>query len=250
MFIALTTDSLRGYGLNRIFAFAKELGFDAIDLSVDPKSWDTQDADYIKTLIDQYNLPVIAIGTPANTTPKHIEDAVEMAKVLGTKMIVVQPPKLLNFRYTQWLKNEIPKIRKRENISIALENAPADTFFGIIPEHAMNNINELKKFKHAAIDTSRVAEKKEDLLRVYNALNKYLVLIHLSNVSHGKSYSTPEEGILPIESLLTKLNQEGFGGVISLKIDPKKLMVGKEAKVKEKLTHAKKYCEKYLGKGV
>lgn len=248
MFITLTTDSLRGYGLNRIFAFAKELGFDGIDLAVDTKIWDTQNSTYVKSLIDEYKMPVLSISTPANTTPKHIEEAVAMAKVIGTKMIVVQPPKLLNFRYTQWLKNEIPKIRKRENISIALENAPADTFLGIIPEHAMNNINELKKFKHAAIDTSRIAEKKEDLLRVYNALNKYLVLIHLSNVSRGKSYCTPEEGILPIESLLTKLNQEGFAGVISFKVDPKKIMVGKDDKMKEKLTHAKKYCEKYLGK--
>lgn len=248
MLLTINTESLRGYGLNRIFAFVKRLGFDGVDLAIDPKNYDTQDSNYVKSLIDQYHLPVIALQTPERTTQKKVLEAVEMAKKLGVKIIIVQPPKILDFKYTSWLKKEIPKIREKENISIALENAPSGTFLGFLPEHAMSSLNELKKFKHACLDTSRVAEKKEDLIRVYNALRKYLVHIHLSNVHHGKPYSPVDEGILPLESFLSKLKQDHFKGAVSLKISPKFIHAGEDEKMLEALKHSQEFCLKYLEK--
>ena len=170
--ITLSTDSLKGYGLNRIFKFIKEAGFDGVDLYIDPRDFDTQDADYVKELMEEFKLPVVALQTPMNATAKNVVAAVEMAKKLGAKVLVVQPPKVFNFKYIKWLGAEVPKIRQREEISIALENAPAQMFLGIIPEHAMNNLNELRKFKHAALDTTRIAQKKDDLIRVCHILRK------------------------------------------------------------------------------
>ena len=48
--LTLSTDSLKGYGLNRIFEFAKDADFDGIDLAVDPTVLDTQNSGYIKEL--------------------------------------------------------------------------------------------------------------------------------------------------------------------------------------------------------
>jgi sugar phosphate isomerase/epimerase len=244
--LAICSDSLKGYGLNRIFKLVKEAGFDGIDLNVDPKNFDTQDAEYVKTLIDQYQLPVLAISTPVTSSAKKIQGAVDMAKILGTKVIVIQPPKIFDFQYSTWLKNEIPKIRQRENISIALENAPSETFLGIIPEHSMNNVIDLKKFKHVCIDTTRVASRKEDLIRIYKTLKPYLVHTHLSNIKNGTPYSMPDTGILPIESFLTKLKQDGFPGTISMKINPKFMDVGDDNKVKKHLDDLKKYFITYF----
>lgn len=246
--ITLSTDSLRGYGLNRIFEFIKEAGYDGVDLYVDPKDFDTQDADYIKKLIDEFGLPVVSLQTQNNATAKNIVEAVTMAKKIGTKIIIVQPPKMFNFKYIKWLTNEVPKIRQREEISIALENAPSATFLGIIPEHALNNLNELRKFKHAALDTTRVAQKKDDLIRVFNILRKYLVHVHISNVKKGKGYAMPDEGILPLESFLTKLKQEGYKGAISFKIHPKFLRAGDHEKVLKNLAECKKFYTDYYVK--
>lgn len=243
--IVLSSDSLRGYGLNRIFQLIQKAGFDGVDLFIDPKDFDTQDSDYIKSLIDQYQLPVISLQTPMNATAKTIIHAVNMAKELGTKVVIVQPPKMFNFKYIKWLTNEVPKIRQREDISIALENAPSDMFLGIIPEHALNNLNELRKFKHAALDTTRVAQKKDDLIRVYHILRKYLVHVHISNVKKGKGYAMPDEGILPLESFFTKLKQEGYRGAISFKIHPKFLQAGDETKVLKNLAECKKFYQEY-----
>lgn len=244
--LTLSTDSLKGYGLNRIFEFVKEAGYDGIDLAIDQKNYDTQNAEYIKSLSDATGVPVIAIQTPQNATPKKIKLAVDMAKLLGTKIVIIQPPKIFDFKYTQWMKNEIPKLRQKENISIALENAPSATFFGIIPEHAMGNVLDLKKFKHACMDTTRIAQRKEDLIRIYKSLSKYLVHIHLSNVKSGAPYALPEKGILPIESLLTKLKQDKFPGAISLKVNPKFLEAGDDEKMLKILATQKLFYETYF----
>lgn len=244
--LAICSDSLRGYGLNRVFEFVKEAGFDGIDLNIDPKNFDSMDTDYIKGLIDQYQVPVLAISTPVTGSAKKIEGAIEMAKTLNCKVIVIQPPKIFDFQYANWLKNEIPKIRQKENISIALENAPTESFLGIIPEHSMNNVVDLKKFKHVCIDSTRIASKKEDLIRIYKALKPYLVHVHLSNVKNGIPYSPPDSGILPIESFLTKLKQDGFPGTISMKINPKFLELGNDEKVLKSLGELKEFYQTYF----
>jgi len=243
--LALSTDSLNGYGLNRIFAFAKEAEYEGIDLYISPKLYDTQNAKYIKSLSTEYKIPVVAMQLP-DPTPKRIEKAIEIAKTVGCKVIVVQPPKIFSVRQTSWLKTQVPKIRAKENISIALENAPSDMILGFIPKHAMNNVVEMKKFKHACIDTTRVATKKQDLIRIYKSLSKYLVHVHLSNVKGSKKYYLPDDGILPLESFLTKLRQDNFPGSISMKVNPKYLNAGNDEKLMKHLKDMKEYYDKYF----
>ncbi len=243
--LALSTDSLNGYGLNRIFAFAKEAGYDGIDLRIAKKQYDTQNASYVKSLSDKYNLPVVAIQLP-DPTPKQLEKTIEIAKEVSCKVIIVQPPRIFSVRQTSWLKKQVPKLRAKENISIALENAPADMILGFIPKHAMNNVVEMKKFKHACIDTTRVAIRKQDLMRLYKTLSKYLVHIHLSNVRGSKRYYRPDDGILPLESFLTKLKQDKFPGSVSIKVNPKYLHAGNDQKVMKNLKEMKDYYDKYF----
>lgn len=244
--LSICTDSFKGYGLNRIFEFVKKAGYDGIDLNIDPRNFDTQNTAYIKSLVELYQLPVLSISTPATASAKKIQTAVDMAKELGVKIIVIQPPKIFDFQYANWLKSEIPKIRQRESISIALENAPSENFLGFIPGHAMNNVIDLKKFKHVCIDTTRIASKKEDLIRIYKTLKPFLVHVHLSNVKAGIPYSPPQSGILPIESFLTKLKQDGFPGAISMKINPQFLNVGDDTKVLSDLADLKDFYTTYF----
>ena len=245
--LAISTDTFRGYGLNRIFQMVKQAGYDGLDLSIDPRNFDTQNIDYVKSLVDETGLPVLAITAAHNANQKKVQKAVEMAKTLGTKVIVVQPPKIFDFKYIQWLKNEIPKIRQKESISIALENAPSKHFLGIIPEHAMGGILDMKKFKHACLDTSRMAQKKEDLIRIYNALKKFLVHVHLSNVKSGKQYYPPQKGVLPVESFLTKLKQDNFRGAIAIKVNGKYINAGDDEKLMKELKEMKEFYDKYFG---
>lgn len=246
--LALSSDSLTGYGLNRIFEIAKKLDFDGLDLAINKKDFDTQNATYIRELVETFRLPVVSIQTAPNASHQDILDTVEMAKKIGTRIVIVQPPRITNFKQIQWLKTKVPKIRKKENISIALENGSSKTFLGFIPKRAMNNLNELRKFKHVCLDTTRLYSKKTDLIRAYGFLKNYLVHIHLSNVYNRRHYYLPTAGNLPLESFLAKLKQNNFKGAISLRIKPKYLEVGDDEKVLDHLKECKKFYEKYFVK--
>lgn len=243
--IVLSTDSLRGYGLNRIFELAKKAGYEGIDLSVNYGQFDTYNEEYLKQLIQEYNIPIQSISAPNQMASKNIKQLINMAKELNVKVVILQPPKFLDFKLSSWLKKEIPKLRETNKMSIALENAPAGTLLGILPGHALSNTQDMKKFKHIALDTARIGEKREDLIRTYSSFKKYLVHIHLSDLHLGKKYGIPGEGILPLESLLTKLKQDSYPGAISIKILPKHLHAGNDEKVVEELVKIKKYYDKY-----
>ena len=96
--LLLCTDTLRGYGLNRIFKLAKEAGYEGIDLSVDFGLFDTYNKEYIKELVDEYQLPVHAISAPRQVSSKKIKEIVEVAKYVGAKVIILQPPKIHEFK--------------------------------------------------------------------------------------------------------------------------------------------------------
>jgi sugar phosphate isomerase/epimerase len=244
--LTISTDSLKGYGLNRIFEFAKNAGYEGIDLVIDPLNYDTQNSEYLQALIAESGIPIVSVQTPTNCNPKKVEKAVEICKKIKCDILIIQPPKLFEFKYIAWLKREVPKIREKENLSIAMENAPSSNFLGIIPDHAMDNISSLREFQHVCIDTSRVAQKNQDIIRIYKALKKFIVQIHLSNVKSGQSYHLPDKGILPLESLLAKMKQDNFEGHFSLKVLPKFLAAGDDEKVLSKLIEAKKFYLKYF----
>jgi len=243
--LLLSTDALRGYGLNRIFELAKTADYDGIDLALDFGKFDTTNADYLKKLIKEYKLPIHSISAPKEVAAKRMKEIIELGKKVEAKVVVFQPPKIHKFKLSAWMRKEIPKLREKNFMSIALENAPAGTYLGFIPEHALSNTNDLKSFKHVSLDTARIGERKKDLIRAYNSFKKYLVHVHLSNLYRGKKYSPPQEGIMPLESFLTKLKQDKYPGAISMKIMPKHLGVGDDEKVIEELKKAKKYYDKY-----
>lgn len=246
--LALSTDTLKGYGLDRIFEFASQLQFDAIDLALDTKQYDTFNADYLKKLSKTYNIPIIALQTPKEAGVNTVNKSIELAKHLNCQIVVVQPPKIFDRKYANWLRHEAPIIRKKEQLSIALENAANKTYLGFIPEYTMNNINELRKFKHACLDTTRVAQKKEDLMRAYNFLKNYLVHIHLSNMHRNRAYYLPHEGMLPLESFLAKLKQDDFKGAISIKVNPKYIEAEHEDRMLKNLQDIKEFYEKFFVK--
>ncbi|QQR83947.1 sugar phosphate isomerase/epimerase [Candidatus Peregrinibacteria bacterium] len=245
--LVLHTDSLQKYGLNRIFEFAKEAGYDGVEIGVDKNNFDTQNAEYIKALSDSYKLPIMAIHSPSNSTQKIVEHIINMAVFLECPVIVINPPKLTDFKFTRWLKKEGPLLRKKKDIQIALANAAGKTIFGFLPERAMNNVSDLKEFGMVSLDCSSTNSKKIDLIRFYENLKKLVVHVHLSNVHNHREYSLPNEGILPLESFLKKLKQNKYTGVISLRVRPNELMAGEDEKVVEQLKKAKKFIEEYYG---
>lgn len=244
--IALHTSSLHKYGLNRIFQFTKEAGYDGIEIEVDRNNLDTQNAQYIQELSEQYSLPVVALHAPTDDSEKSVEHVIDMAAYLNCPVVVIAPPKFMDFKFTRWLKREIPIIRKKKNIQIALLNAGGKTMLGFLPERALNNLSDLKSFGMVAIDCSMTSSKKQDLIRFYDYLKKLTVHVHLSNVKRHREYSLPNEGILPLESFLKKLKENKYSGALSIRVRPSELSAGDDEKVVKTLKKVKNFVEEYF----
>ncbi|MBU0727151.1 sugar phosphate isomerase/epimerase [Patescibacteria group bacterium] len=244
--ITLHTESLHKYGLNRIFEFAQKAGYDGIEIGIDKNNYDTQNAEYIKSLSDEYKLPVAALHTPIDGSEKSVEFVVEMAEYLKCPVVIISPPKLLDFKFTNWLKKEIPDLRKKKKVQIALANAKGETFLGFLPARALSNVTDLKKFGMVALDCSSTVSKKWDLIRIYEHLKKLVVHVHISNVRKHKDYSLPNEGILPLESFLKKLKSNNYKGAISVRVRPTELGAGEDEKVIKKLRKVKAFINEFF----
>lgn len=243
--IALHTGSLKKYGLSRIFEFAKDARYDGIEIGVENNNYDTQNAEYIKELSEKFKLPIVALHAPENGSAKSVKHVTEMAVYLKCPVVVVSPPKIFDFKFTNWLKKEVKELRKKKGIQIALTNTGGKTILGFLPERSLNNLTDLKKFGMISLDCASTVSKKWDLIRTYEHIKKLVVHVHLSNVRKHKEYALPTEGIIPVESFLKKLKSNNYKGSISLRVLPSELSAGDDDKVLTKLKKVKSFIEEY-----
>lgn len=243
--LAITTDSLAGYGLDRAFAIAAEAGLDGIEVSITHDDYDTQDADYLKSLSTRYKVPIVAVSAPEDASPSKAENTVDLALAVGASIITVTPPSLFDFHYKKWVEDDMRIVRKKKNVRIALTNPPTQTILGILPKYSVSSTTELKSFPDVALDTSNAGSRHEPLIDVYSALKPSIVHIYLANARLGREHLLPDDGNVPLESLLTRLARDGYKGVFSLKINPKALGVGRLDRVFESIKKAQDFVAKY-----
>ena len=241
----LSTDSLRGYGLNRIFKFAKEIGFDGLEIALDLRQFDTQNAEYLNELKEEHGLPIRVVRTFPDSTIKQSSLAFDIARDVGAKTVVLEPPRLFDFKYKSWLKKQVPLLRKKYGFHVALKNGPSEYLWGVLPGRSMSSIPEMQNFKEVCLDVSNLYEKKLDLIRAYEILKPYLVHVHLSNVLRGKDHSLPEDGTMPVESFLTKLCKDKYEYDISLLVRPRLLDAGDDKLMVKNLEKTLKYMNRY-----
>jgi len=77
--LLLSSDTLTGFGLDRVFETAKEIGFGGIDIAI-RKNFDAWDPDYVKKLSDKHNLPVKIIQTSSNLNAKEFNLALDLCE--------------------------------------------------------------------------------------------------------------------------------------------------------------------------
>lgn len=242
----LSTDCMLGYGLNRIFEFAKEAKFDGIELAMNIRLFDTQNADYINRLKKEYKLPVEVLRTFPNSTVKQTLMALELAKDVGAKMVVLEPPKLFDFKYKEWMKKQVPSLRKKYKLMIALKNGPSEYLWGVLPKRALSSIPDLQNFKEVSLDISNLYDKKIDLMRAYEIMKPYMVHVHMSNVLKGSDHNLPNDGIMPVESFLTKLKKDKYSHSVSLLVKPRALEAGNDKAMMKNLDKVKKFYDRYV----
>lgn len=204
----LSTSSLSGYGLHRIFLLAKQGGFDGIDLSVDFGQFDSYDASYIDALIQSTDISVISITAPERKlNKKQCDQLLTLADDLGVKIVNLHPPHRLD-KERDWFGEYLQIVAsKYPNIVINIINAPPKTWLFIISEYGDARPETIKKITaHTALSIENVEPGSGvDLMKTLVLLGSTMGFIYLSDKTEEENGLFPGEGNMPIESLLIKL---------------------------------------------
>lgn len=249
--LLLSTSSLTWYGLHKIFLFAKQASYDWIDLELIFSNYDFWDADYINSLIKEFNLPVLSITAPdKGLNTKKVDEIIKLALDIKAQNITFAPPNITD-KDKDWYGNLI-KIKKQYSISISIKNIEAKFMFFIIPEFKNASISEIKKITwDTALDISAVDTSSwMDITKIQKLLWVSMKNIYLSDRLLEKKYLLPWKldwlSNLPLESFLMRLKANYYNSFITLKVNPKELSVWTNDVLLDKLNKFKLYLEKYI----
>jgi sugar phosphate isomerase/epimerase len=142
--ILLSTDTLSGYGLDHIFEVAESAGFGGIDLAM-WKNFDTWNSGYVKKLKAKHNISVPIIQVSSDINSKEMTQALELAAILETKTIVINPPSTFNISSYHFITSKLPQIQAdNPTIQFAIINPPEDMVFILpIPKFKFSNIEQI-----------------------------------------------------------------------------------------------------------
>ena len=244
--LLISSDTLVWYGLDMTFMLAKELWYDGIDLAL----WNNFDAwniEYVKRLVDMYEIPVKVIQLSNNLNKKELNYGIELAKELNVKNININAPKYYNYRARKFIEENLPLYQKAHaSIKFSIINPPKTSLLNMIPQYAFANMAEVFKTYNltVALDISNIEEEKFDLHLIKKLPNliPYIPVIYLSDKDKTWRGHLPLwEGNMKVPTFLKKLKQLEFDGLFSIKIKIDKKDLVDIEKVKLMLKKCKTY---------
>jgi sugar phosphate isomerase/epimerase len=251
--LLLSTAPFYRYPLREAFRYAREAGFEAVEVMVttDPT---TQDARSMSELAEEFGLQIGAIHAPFLLLTRRvwgadpigkIYRATQVAEAAGIPLVVVHPPYKWQIRYRRWVDASLAEYSARAGITIGVENMFPVKLRGDrgLRFHASQELDDLDRYPHLVLDTSHLAVAGYDVVDAYRRYRTKVLHFHLSN-NAGKgwdSHLSVDEGVLPLNDLLDEVAGDGFAGTIALELDLRPYLGDDEA-VREVLVRNRKFC--------
>jgi sugar phosphate isomerase/epimerase len=226
--VIFSTGSLYPFGLERVYAWASEAGFDGVEIMMDER-WDTYQEDNLGSLVERHGVPILALHTPLYRGAWGLgpeETLVRVARLaarMAVSVVVVHPPPL-GRPLEIWKAGPLREAREH-GVMVAVENMPrsgAGGMFSVrrrscyLPEH-LADVGEV------TFDTSHAGASRVDLLRAHSILATQLRHVHLSdsNLEAGcDEHRVPGKGRLPLKPFLAALAASGYPGAVNLELKP------------------------------
>ncbi len=238
-----------------------EAGFTEIELMVtrDPS---TQRADIPLRLAEERGLRIRSLHAPFLVITKNvwgmdplgkIRVGAEMCQALGADSMIVHPPYLWEREYAAWVTSEAEAFAAETGVTLAIETMYPKWVAGrrlrayrwLEPEELVDAA------AHVALDTSHLAVGRQDILSAYEILRPKLTHVHLSNnAGDGRDgHLELEQGILPVDRLLSEMRRTEYAGAISLELSVRRY-IEKPKQLVEMLQRNKRYVELRLNADV
>lgn len=226
--VIFSTGSLYTFGLDRVYAWVSQAGFDGVEIMMDER-WDTHQEAYLNDLVQRHGVQILALHTPLRRGAWGLgpeETLVRVARLadrMEVPVVVAHPPPP-GRPLERWKTGPLREAREH-GVVVAVENMPrsrADGVFSVrrkscyLPEH-------LAEVGEVTFDTSHAGASKVDLLRAHSVLATQLRHVHLSdsNLEAGRDeHRLPGKGRLPLKPFLAALGADGYPGAVSLELKP------------------------------
>lgn len=229
--IVLSTDTLNGYGLDRIFAMAKEVWCDWIDLAI-RKNYDTRHDTYVKKLSDQYGLSIEIIQTSNKINAKELNQAVILCTTTWCKNIAINAPSYFDVKAYSFLTNNISSYQSQYpdiKFSIVSPDTSSMSYLPLPKYRFWNLADIIKKYKcWLALDISVIDEWIIDnfVMIKMPTLAEHIPICYISDRSKNEIHLIPWEGNVNIPSLFKTLYKQKYKWCfgIKLSLDPQTLI--------------------------
>jgi sugar phosphate isomerase/epimerase len=253
--VIFSTGSLYPFGLDRVYAWISEAGYDGAEIMMDER-WDTHQDEYLGDLIERHGVPILALHPPLRRGAWGLgpEEALVRVARLASRMevpVVVSHPPPPGRPLERWKAGPLREAREQD-VVVAVENMPrsrAEGLFRIrrkscyLPEH-------LSEVGEVTLDTSHAGASKVDLLRAHSVLADQLRHVHLSdsNLELGRDdHRLPGKGRLPLKPFLAALGASGYTGAVSLELKPWPLGAPDPEAIMERMHEALRFTCEGLG---
>ena len=263
------------YGLTRVFDLASKANFDSIEILCDQR-WDTRDVKYLRSLSDEFGLPVTSFHSPFLPVPgwprsdsSRLLMTIKLALALDASVVVAHIPAKWQFarlstekfsfipipipwittkHFQSWLLHKIPIIEEQTGILVGVENMPVLKPLGIRMNPFSNNTLEgWKQYNHITLDTTHLATMNADPVQTLKLLGADKVVhVHLSNFNNGKQHRLPHNGEINLEEFLRTIRKNNYQGRITIELEPDSLGVPNLDQVKRNMYDSLSFCRNIL----
>jgi sugar phosphate isomerase/epimerase len=254
MRVVFSTGSLYPFGLERVYSWAAEAGFDGVEVMINDR-WDTHQDAFLRSLIERHGIPIIALHPPLrrgawNLGPEEtLIRSARLAHRIGAEVVVAHPP-FPGRPLEKWRVGTLERAREY-GVTVAVENMPRNERRGILGIGRSRNCylpEDLLVLGEVTLDTSHVGASKVDLMHAYCLLSGQLRHVHLSDsdLTGGDQHRLPGRGRLPLKPLLAALARDGYSGAVSLELKPWPLGTPDPATILERMREALEYTRRGL----
>ena len=225
--VAFSTGSLHPFGLDRVYGWAAEAGFDGVEVMMDER-WDTHQHAYINELSERHGIPVLALHPPIYRSAWQLgseETLVRSARLagkIGGPVVVAHPPPP-GRPLARWSAGPLAQARGA-GVPVAVENMPKNSHerMFVVRRGSCYKPEHLAEIGDVTIDTSHVGASGVDLMEFWEKLRVQLRHVHLSDsdLSGGDQHRLPGKGKLPLKEFLAEVGRSDYPGAISLELKP------------------------------
>ncbi len=257
--IGLSTASVYPESTAHGFAYAAQLGYDAVEVMVGIDAL-SQQTSAVQQLADHHEVPICAIHAPCllftqrvwGTEPwGKLERSAEMADAVGAGTVVVHPPFRWQKEYAAGFVEGIAALEQSTGIRFAVENmypwraTSRAGRRGAMEMYVPGWDPSEEPYAHTTIDLSHAAIAGSDVVEMAQRLGDRLRHVHLTDGSGSAKdeHLVPGRGVMGAQAFLEHVATSGFVGDVVVEINTRKAVdrEQREADLRDSLAFAREY---------